>query len=231
MMRSMKELLGYAVVGGDGRVGKVQDLLFDDGYWTVRHMVISTGRWLLGRKVLVPTVVIGRPQPDRRIVPVVMVKEQVRLSPALSEDEPVSRKLLVPPEDHEVEWHPAGAVGARPVPGSGRTGGDPHLRSVREVIGYGLKTSDGRQGRIVDLIVDEGSWVIHFALVEGDGWLAGRKVMISTARLESIDWKTSTVKVRLEEKEAEELPDYDDGKSINSTLEEVGHDHQKTSGA
>lgn len=231
MMRSMKELLGYTVVGGDGRVGKVHDLLFDDAYWTVRHMVVSTGGWLLGRKVLVPTVVFGKPKSDVRIVPVAMVKEQVRRSPALSEDQPVSRQHLDPPEDHEVEWHPAGAVGARPAAGAGRTGGDPYLRSVREVIGYGLKTSDGRQGRIVDLIVDEGSWVVHFAEVEGDAWLAGRKVMISTGRLESIDWKTSTVKVRLEEKEAEELPDYDDGKSINSTLEEAGHDHQKTSGA
>jgi hypothetical protein len=224
MMRSTKDLVGFSVVGDDGRVGKIHDLLFDDVYWTIRYVVVSTGGWLLGRKVLVPTTVFGRPKRRSRIIPVVMVKDQIRRSPALSEDQPVSRQYIDPPEDHEVEWHPAGAVGARPAQGGDRAGGDPHLRSVREVVGYGVRTSDGREGRVFNLIVDDASWVVHFAVINTGKWLAGRRVMISTARVARIDWENFVVNVRLECKEAEELPDYDNEESVNTALEEVRHD-------
>jgi len=37
----------------------VTDFLFDDDTWLVRWLVIDTGSWLSGRKVLLPPSVLG----------------------------------------------------------------------------------------------------------------------------------------------------------------------------
>ena len=57
---------GYAVAANDGRIGTVGDFLFDDANWLVRWLVVDTGKWLSGRKVLLPTSVLGRPDPKGR---------------------------------------------------------------------------------------------------------------------------------------------------------------------
>ena len=44
---------GDAVVAKDGEAGSLDDVVFEDGRWDVRFLVINTGSWLAGRKVLV----------------------------------------------------------------------------------------------------------------------------------------------------------------------------------
>ena len=39
--------------GVDGYVGRVRDFIVDDDGWVIRHMVVDTGRWFPGMKVLV----------------------------------------------------------------------------------------------------------------------------------------------------------------------------------
>jgi hypothetical protein len=52
---------GYAIEASDGRLGTVSDLLFEEVSWVVRLLVVDTGNWLPGRKVLLPLSVLGRP--------------------------------------------------------------------------------------------------------------------------------------------------------------------------
>jgi uncharacterized protein YrrD len=52
-LRSAREVVGYYVEATDGEIGHVADLLIDDASWTIRHLVVDTGNWLPGRKVLV----------------------------------------------------------------------------------------------------------------------------------------------------------------------------------
>ena len=51
---------GYAIEASDGDIGTVSDFLFDDASWLVRWLVVDTGNWLSGRKVLLPPSVLGR---------------------------------------------------------------------------------------------------------------------------------------------------------------------------
>ena len=45
---------GYAIEASDGRLGTVSDFLFEDTSWMIRWLVVDTGHWLSGRKVLLP---------------------------------------------------------------------------------------------------------------------------------------------------------------------------------
>jgi hypothetical protein len=61
---------GYAIEASDGRLGTVSDLLFEEVSWVVRLLVVDTGNWLPGRKVLLPLSVLGRPDRALRHFPV-----------------------------------------------------------------------------------------------------------------------------------------------------------------
>ena len=60
MIRCLSELTGYDINAIDGKVGSCVDFLFDDQSWTVRHLVVDTGGWIPGRKVIVPPSSINR---------------------------------------------------------------------------------------------------------------------------------------------------------------------------
>jgi uncharacterized protein YrrD len=53
-LRSTNEVEGYDVEASDGHVGKISDFVIDDQSWTIRYLVVETGTWFSGKKVLVP---------------------------------------------------------------------------------------------------------------------------------------------------------------------------------
>jgi uncharacterized protein YrrD len=53
-LRSTAEVEGYTVNATDGDVGKIADFVIDDHSWTIRYLVVETGSWFAGHKVLVP---------------------------------------------------------------------------------------------------------------------------------------------------------------------------------
>jgi hypothetical protein len=54
MLWDASAINGYAIEASDGLLGTVSDLLFEDVGWAIRWLVVDTGRWLPGRKVLLP---------------------------------------------------------------------------------------------------------------------------------------------------------------------------------
>ena len=60
MMRNVKDLRGYRIRATDGLIGTVDDFYFDDQDWGIRYLVVDTGCWLSGRKVLISPAAIGR---------------------------------------------------------------------------------------------------------------------------------------------------------------------------
>ncbi|MEJ2747978.1 MAG: PRC-barrel domain-containing protein [Anaerolineae bacterium] len=98
MLRTAKELIGYTIRALDDDVGHVDDFYFDDRYWLIRYLVVDTGGWLSGRKVLLSPLTIGQPDWARRVLPVKLTKEQIENSPDIDLEKPVSRQ-------HEVALH------------------------------------------------------------------------------------------------------------------------------
>jgi hypothetical protein len=97
MLRSVQDLEGYAIGATDGVIGHVKDIYFDDHNWVVRYFVVETGSWLASRKVLISPIAVGKPDWAGGSLPVSITKEQVRNSPDIDTDKPVSRQ-------HEIEY-------------------------------------------------------------------------------------------------------------------------------
>lgn len=52
MKRKIKSLIGYTILATVGEIGKVKEFYFDDRTWTIRYLIVETGSWLFGRKIL-----------------------------------------------------------------------------------------------------------------------------------------------------------------------------------
>ncbi len=98
MLRRLHELIGYRISAVDDTIGAVNDFYFDDQSWTVRYLVIDTGPWLFGRRLLVATSAIDSIEFMREIVNVNLTKAQVEKSPDLDLERPFTR-------DQEIELH------------------------------------------------------------------------------------------------------------------------------
>ncbi len=75
----------------DGAIGAIRDSLFDDRDWILRWFVVDTGTWLSGRKVLLAPGQVELTDSDPRTLALGITREQVRASPPLDSDAPVSR--------------------------------------------------------------------------------------------------------------------------------------------
>jgi uncharacterized protein YrrD len=51
-LRSTNAVSGYAIETADGEIGDVHDFIIDERSWQIHYLVIDTGKWLPGRKVL-----------------------------------------------------------------------------------------------------------------------------------------------------------------------------------
>ena len=92
MLRSTKDLEHYTIGATDGDIGHVEDFYFDDDAWVVRYLVVDTGSWLVGRTVLISPISLREPDWIKRTLPASITMEQVRNSPDIETDKPVSRQ-------------------------------------------------------------------------------------------------------------------------------------------
>jgi hypothetical protein len=92
MLRSLKDLENYTIGASDGPIGQVKDLYFDDAAWAVRYLVVETGSWLNSRRLLISPIAVHHPDWGGRSLPVSITQQQVRNSPDIDTDKPVSRQ-------------------------------------------------------------------------------------------------------------------------------------------
>ncbi len=105
MLRSLKDLQGYAVAAKGEPVGRIHDFYFDDAEWIVRYVVVDTGHWLPGRRVLLSPEALAKPQWPQRRIPTDLTKSQIESSPPIDEHRPVSRQHEADLRDH-YGWQP-----------------------------------------------------------------------------------------------------------------------------
>jgi uncharacterized protein (TIGR02271 family) len=80
-----REIKGLDVYAADEKIGAVDDVLVDDE-GRFRYLVINTGAWIIGKKVLLP---IGRAQVDdnaKRVYATNLTKSQVEALPEFNDD-------------------------------------------------------------------------------------------------------------------------------------------------
>jgi hypothetical protein len=246
MLWNASGIKGYAIVASDGRLGTVCDFLFDDTTWLVRWLVVDTGNWLSGRKVLLPTLVLGHLDPKQREFRVRLTKQQVKDSPDIDSDQPVSRQMETSVYDY-YGWSPYWgtgfymggygymAAGMVQPPSLGsrrreediariqRNDGDPHLRSIEAVIGYHIHANDGEIGHVEDFLVEDADWSIHYLVVDTKNWWTGKEVLISPRSARKIDWTHKLVNLDVDRQKVKESPAYDPSTTVDRAYEKHFH--------
>ena len=80
-LRSANQLVGCQIEATDGPIGHVEDFLVDEK-GRMRYLVIDTGQWLPGRKVIVAPSWIRDVSWDQKTVSIGLTQESVKASPA-----------------------------------------------------------------------------------------------------------------------------------------------------
>jgi hypothetical protein len=243
MLRKTSELIGYSLNATDGDIGQVDDLYFDDESWHVRYFVINAGGYFTGRKVLIAPEAFGKPNWDEGEIPVELTRDQIEESPSIESDRPVSRQQQAQLADYfnwTPYWAPTTGPGAewmRTATGaktatageaedaSDLPPGDPHLRSIREVEGYTIEASDGEIGHVEDFLVGDSAWPVVYMVVDTRDWLPGKKVLVSPAWAEKIDWTGSRVKIDMTREEIKAGPEFDFSQPVTRDYEVRLHEY------
>jgi hypothetical protein len=228
MLRGARDLEGFKIKAIDGEIGKLHGFYFDDNLWIVRYIVVDTGTWLSEKLVLLSPESFKKISWKNKIFEVNLDKEQIEDSPNVDKDKPVSRQKeseLIGYYGWPMYWTGIGGptIGAFPPSNAAiertveevtqmqnkKEKGDPNLRSTREVISYGIHTSDGQIGHVEDFLIDEKTWNIRYMIVDTKNLLPGKKVIVSPEWIEKIEWAVSTVYIKLTKDEIKNSPEYD----------------------
>jgi hypothetical protein len=78
----MGSLDGYSVEAMDGSIGKIDEASYEVGS---SYIVVDTGPWIFGKRVLLPAGVIERVDHDDERVFVSLTKEQIKNAPEFDE--------------------------------------------------------------------------------------------------------------------------------------------------
>lgn len=236
MLRSLKETLGYKIETRDEVLGRVHDYYFDESFWAIRYLVVDTGSWLPGKRVLLSPDLLEEPDWASSRLPVSLAREELEEQPRASEQPTVSSE-----KEQEVAgrlqwptyWVSDRGQGPAMVPMTGldlQTGAlmkktveerdRPALRSVDEVTGYALFGQDGRIGHVEDLIAEDKTWIVRYLVIDTRDWLpGGKKVLVSPSWVKEIDWSGASIQIDLTQKAVDESPEFDPTEAVNRQYE------------
>jgi uncharacterized protein YrrD len=246
MLRDTKEMVGMTIGASDGDIGQVRDLYFDDEAWVVRYLVVQTGTWLSNHRVLVAPMSINVPDWTSNRLPAQLTRVQVRNSPDIDTDKPVSRQ-------HEMQclayyqypfyWAGEGLFAQGGYPGNAQVqdsravqagqfrDNDRHLRSCMEVAGYHIHAVDGELGHVQGMLVDEGSWAIRYLTVNTSNWWLGHQVLIAPESITEVNWQNRKVVMDLTRQAIREAPPYDGALLPDRAGESLVYEHYGHKGA
>jgi hypothetical protein len=186
------DLFGDRLLARDGEVGRLRDLYFDDRHWTIRYLVVDTRRWPAGgRRVLVPPRAVLAVSAPRRRLEVDLTRAQVLGSPDIDTQRPVSRQHEVAVHEHygiPFDWAHDTVLDDPPT-------GDPHLRSMRDVSGYTVRTGDAPVGHVADFVVDTHLWTVAALVVAARHWPHGGRARVAIEAVERLSWLARSVYV------------------------------------
>jgi hypothetical protein len=238
MLWNVSVIKGYAVAGSNGPLGTASDFLFDDVSWKMRWLVVDTGNRFSDRQVLIPASALGRPDLALRRFSVSLIMQEAKDCHSPNQDLPVSRQggsdlyAYFGWEPYLAGSHFKGAIAAKFVPRQYRAevrlrnggvaappkkAGDPHLRSVEEVIGYHVHAIDGEIGHVEDFLAEESGWDIRSVKVSTKSWISGARVLVSPLSVTMIDWIERLVFLDIDRQKVRLSTHYDPRTTVDGT--------------
>lgn len=240
MLRSLNEVLGYELMAQDGGVGTVKDLFFSDEDWTIRYLIVDTGPWIFGRRILISPEALEQPVWASETFPVNLTREQVKESPDVDIAKPVSREyeeklskhyswthywIVTPGSPARPPYFPSNLF--KPEKDSEEEEGiTSHLRSVNEILKYMVQARDGEVGTMADFIVDDEEWQLIYMVVDVADWLKSEKqVLVSPEWVSTIEVSDHKIMLDLTQDAVKYSPPFDPTLPVNRQYEEVIYDY------
>jgi uncharacterized protein YrrD len=211
MRTTFDHLKHYAISGSDGELGKIKDMYFDDSSWTVRYLVVDTGSWLTGRRVLLSPESITHIDHLNRIVNVGLSRDRIAEAPSVDAHVPVTRHATLA-VDQFYGWHhtwitgglidfqvPTANYGPLVTPPEmpeevraawdARRSLDPNLQSLADVHGYSVEAADDEHklARFQDAIINEATWRIPYVVVDVGTWFTDKHAIVPVHRVRHLD--------------------------------------------
>jgi hypothetical protein len=241
MLRSLKALERYTVHALDGDIGSAVDFLLDDQRWAVRYLVVKTGTFPRSSQVLLSPISFGEVDWSRHRFNVELTMAKVMASPGAEVDQPVYRhqeRAHLRYYGYPYYWGGSGLWGVGSYPGmiaadtwapgiddEDDDPGDLHLRSAREVRGYHIQGTDSAIGHVVDFVVDDETWEIHYLAIDTSNWWLGKKVLIAPSWAQRIDWDEQKVYVDLSRETIKDSPEWNENEGVNREYEARLYDY------
>jgi hypothetical protein len=169
MLHLAHKVTGASVQGIDGEIGTLEDFYFEEDRWTVRYLLVDTGKWFSGKRVLISPMSV----PDgwgREGVRLTLTKDQVWNSPEIKDGELSNEgeAQVLTYYGYPDYWGSASIWGSfdsptalmarapAVTPAPQNDGIDPeqrHLRSIKKSTGYHLHARDGEIGHVDDFLI------------------------------------------------------------------------------
>lgn len=203
-MKSLRSLLGLRVQGADGKLGRLQDVYFDDRAWRVEFLMICRGRFPACCFLASPDRIVQR-STDR--VMLSLSKSEAKNAAGADSVETVTeheRKLLrecygiSDVTKYPGRWQPHEAIATQEeVETAAEELHDPKadrsLRSLSEFLDYLVQVREGDAGTVDDLLVGEDDWLVNYIVVNTKGYATfPQKILVRAEWVESISWEQST---------------------------------------
>jgi hypothetical protein len=232
MLISTKCVLDCFVENEEGTVGRLEDLLFDDESWTVRYLVVETGGWIYQHQVLLRPESIEVGDWPNRCVRTRLSHHELEEAPDVSSHRPVSQHKSSFTAQYP-SWPSIGTFSPLAIPDVAPADdepGEPHLRSIQDVIGYRMEASEGEVGHLAELILNEparqqGSWAFEGLVVDRGYLLPGRKVVLAPRQVSAIVCDVRTIYLAMTRKEVDDSPAFQPNAPENHRIEDVLYDY------
>jgi hypothetical protein len=205
MERTINGLIGCRMEARDGDGGRVDDVYFDDESWAVRYLVLKTDAWLSGRKVLIAPLALMEDGGMIGVFRVNLTQDQIRNSPDIDTDKPVSRQQEIELYGHyawkgywESGFYAQGVGEIKEVsnmPQNERSGSavDLHLRATSYVTGFHVHGTDGEFGHICNFVIDDRTWMVLNLVVDTGHLPVGKKVLVAVDHIIQMQWNDSEI--------------------------------------
>ncbi len=221
MLQSFKKILNSSLHATDGKIGHLDDLLFDDVEWTIRYIVVRTGGILNRERVLISPLGVAHIDWSNQSVKLNLTRQQIEDSPNVDTDLPVFRQMEKRYFDFynwPYYWDDMGIFGIDPrsrlsddqaFSNESEEDSTHQLRSCRIVGGYSLEAENTRVGHIKDFLIEEDNWKIQKLVIDRKALFPKQPVMISPQAIHSVDWYSRSIEVTMTRNEINSSPEYE----------------------
>jgi len=230
MFIGLRDIKRFTIAATNGDIGVSKDFLFDDSTWAVRYMFVDTHKWLpMGEKVLISPISLQTIDHEQETVHVALSTQQVKDSPSIDKHKPVSRAyeaLFFKYFGYGYYWTGQGVWGEYAYPTQlarcelpsmedlvgmeDSSIDDNHLRSIDELQGYEVNAKHTIFGHVYDLILDTENWLVPLVVIDTHNLFpGGKKRIIASKHIHSIDWPQHMVTTELSADEIKQCPKYE----------------------